>query len=381
MLANLIVIPLIGFILGTAIFTLTLNLILPSIALYYAAVNDLFAYILFWFVGIVGNLDYAFVKIRHFSIFDGIIFYAFLFILIYYLVIFKHSFAKLVLFILITANIFLYASIDNKNFFIENELNILMIDVGQGDATLIKFPNGETALIDAGNTDYYFDNGERVILPLLEYLDIPKIDYGFISHIDADHYGGFVSLIHNGMIKQIFKPPLDSSFKKDIRFENYLKQMNVPFYHYKKGEMKIGNVNIYTLNNYSDKNYSNFTSNNKSGMLKFDFGKTSFLFTGDAESPAENYYVMHYNNFLHVDVLKVGHHGSNTSSSPSFIVKTKPKISLVSVGIQNKFGHPSSLIMNRLNAIKSEIHRTDIEGAVYLTSDGDSVKVVDWKYD
>ena len=379
LLANLIVIPLIGLIVGTAIFTLVLNLILPSIAVYYAAVNDLFSNILFWFVGIVGNLDYSFVRIRHFSIFDGIIFYLFLTLLIYYLVMFRHSFAKLVLFILVTANIFLYASIDDKSFFNKNEFNVLMIDVGQGDAILLKFPNGKTALVDAGNADYYFDNGERVILPLLEYLNLPKIDYGFISHIDADHYGGFVSLIHEGKIKQIYKPPLDSSFYKDIRFENYLKKMNVPVHHYKRGEMKIGNVNIYILNDYRDKNFPGNTTNNMSGELKIVYGKTSFLFTGDAETTVEHYYVKRYKDFLKTDVLKVGHHGSNSSSSPQFLLKTKPEISLVSVGIQNKFGHPSSLIMNRLRAVKSKIYRTDIEGAIYLTSDGDSVKVIDWK--
>ena len=381
LLANLIVIPVIGVIVGLAIFTLVLNALLPSVALYYAAVNDLFTDFLFWFVGIVGNLDYSFVRIRNFSIFDGIIFYVFFTALIYYLVMFKHSFAKLVLFILISANILLYASIDDKNFFRKNELNVLVIDVGQGDAILIRFPNGETALVDAGNTDYYFDNGERVILPLLDYLDIPIIDYGFVSHVDADHYGGFISLIHEGKIKQIYKPPLDSSFYKDIRFEKYLEQMNVPCYHYKNSEMKIGNVNIYTLNDYNDENYSDRTSNNMSGVLKFVYGKTSFLFTGDTEAPAEKYYVKRYDNFLNVDVLKVGHHGSISSSSPDFLLKTKPKISLVSAGIQNKFGHPSSIVMNRLRIVKSKIYRTDIEGAIYLTSDGDSVKVVNWKDD
>ncbi len=377
--ANLVVIPVIGLVVGTGIFTLALNLILPSIAVYYAAVNDLFSKFLFWFVSVAGNLDFSFVSIRHFSIFDGIIFYLFLTILIYYLVMFKHSLARIILFVLITCNIFLYASIDNKDFFKKNELNVLMIDVGQGDGILLQFPNGQTALIDAGNADYYFDNGERVILPLLNYLGIKQVDYGFVSHIDADHYGGFVSLIHEGKIKQIYKPPIDSTYDKDIRFEKYLREMKVPFHYYQRGEMKIGNVNIYTLDDYSDKNFPANTTNNMSGELKIVYGKTSFLFTGDAETTVENYYVKRYNNFLKTDVLKVGHHGSNSSSSPQFLLKTKPEISLVSVGIQNKFGHPSSLIINRLRAIKSHIHRTDIEGAIYLTSDGDSVKVVDWK--
>ena len=102
--------------------------------------------------------------------------------------------SKLVLLILILANTFIYSSIDDTDLLPDNYLSVLMIDVGQGDSFLIKFPNGKTALVDAGNTTIFFDNGERVILPLLNYLGIKKIDYGIVTHIDSDHYGGFVSL-------------------------------------------------------------------------------------------------------------------------------------------------------------------------------------------
>ncbi len=80
-----------------------------------------------------------------------------------------------------------------------------MVDVGQGDSFIIKFPNNKTALIDAGEATFYFDYGERVILPLLNYLGIEKIDYGFVSHLDLDHYGGFVALILEDRIGEIYK--------------------------------------------------------------------------------------------------------------------------------------------------------------------------------
>ncbi|MEO8399148.1 MAG: DNA internalization-related competence protein ComEC/Rec2 [Ignavibacteriaceae bacterium] len=375
--ANLVVIPAVGAIVGISIFTLILNFILPFIAAYYAAANDLLSEFLFWFVSFTGNLDFSFIRIRQFSIYDGIIFYIFLSILIFYLVKFKRFLAKLILIFLVAANTFLFASIDDKDFFKKNELNVLTIDVGQGDAILIKFPNGKTALIDAGNADYYFDNGERVILPLLDYLNISQIDYGFVSHLDADHYGGFVSLVHQGKVKKIFKPQLDSSLAKDLRFENYLKKMNVPISYYKKESLEIGNVKIYVLND--NQISSDFSSNDKSGIIKVDYGNTSFLFTGDAESKAENFYVNKYKKFLKADVLKVGHHGSNTSTTPKFILNVKPSISIISAGIQNQFGHPSSLILNHLNAINSKIYRTDLSGAILLTSNGDTVNNVNWK--
>lgn len=119
-----------------------------------------------------------------------------------------------------------------------------MIDVGQGDSFLIKFPNGKTALIDAGEANPFIDNGERVIIPLLDNFGIRKIDYGFISHLDLDHYGGFVSIIHNDRIKEIFRPLPDSS-KKSIRLEKYLSQKKIKTRIYDKYSFDVGNVKIY----------------------------------------------------------------------------------------------------------------------------------------
>jgi competence protein ComEC len=95
--------------------------------------------------------------------------------------------------------------------FKNGNLSLMMIDVSQGDATLIKFPNGQSALIDGGFASFYFDNGERIIRPLLNHLDIDKIDYAFVSSLTQESFGGFISLIKNGIIKNIFKPMLDSS--------------------------------------------------------------------------------------------------------------------------------------------------------------------------
>ena len=108
--------------------------------------------------------------------------------------------AKIILLLITVLNIFIYSQVDDKELLSSNLLSIVMIDVGQGDAFLIKFPDEKTALIDAGNADQYFDNGERVIIPLLDYLGIEKIDYGFVTHIDSDHYAGFISLIEKNKI-------------------------------------------------------------------------------------------------------------------------------------------------------------------------------------
>jgi competence protein ComEC len=103
------------------------------------------------------------------------------------------------------------------------------------------------------------------------------------------------------------------------------------------------------------------------------------LLTGDAESKREKILLKDYKTFLKSDVLKVGHHGSSSGSSINFLKMVSPEISLISAGIQNKFGHPSAEILNRLKSIKSKLYRTDKQGAVLFRSTGDSIYVVDWK--
>jgi competence protein ComEC len=384
--ANLVVIPLIGAIVGIAVFTLFLSPIIPFAAQCLAETNNLLTGFLYRFVHFTGSLNFSFVWIRQFNILDSIIFYAIAIFSIYFYKRFEHISAKIFLLLLTFLNIAFFTSTDNINLLPKGKLSLMMIDVGQGDAFLMKFPNGKTALIDAGSATYYFDNGEETILPLMNYLDVHKIDYGFVSHIDLDHYGGFISLIHDGKIKQIFKPSIDSSLSKDKRFEAYLHKNKIPIKHYHKEILKIGSVRIYVMNpspksKQKDvmKFYHNITTNNSSGMFKVVYGKTSILFTGDMEKKAEYYYSSHYKNFLDVNVLKVAHHGSKTSSTLKFLSYSEPEISLISDGIKNRFKQPSQIVLDRLRQIHSKIFRTDKIGAVLLQSNGDSVYVVNWR--
>ena len=249
----------------------------------------------------------------------------------------------------------------------------------QGDSFIIKFPNNKTALIDAGEATFYFDYGERVILPLLNYLGIEKIDYGFVSHLDLDHYGGFVALILEDRIGEIYKPALDSSLTKDLKFERFLKNRNITITYYDKQSVEIGNSKVYILTDKEESEFYKLSSNNRSGILKIIYGSTSFLFTGDAEKRAENILINNYQSFLDVDVLKVGHHGSKTSSSDKFLQYTSPQFALISAGIKNKFGHPAQNVISKFKSNNLEILRTDKNGAVLMISDGEQVFAENWK--
>jgi competence protein ComEC len=257
-------------------------------------------------------------------------------------------------------------------------LSVMMIDVGQGDSFLIKFPNAKTALIDAGNTTEAFDNGERVILPLLNYLGIDRVDYAMVSHMDADHYGGFVSLVIADKIKEIYKPAIDPSFSKDIRFEKFLNDNGVKINYYKQGRMQIGNTMLYYFNDESITEAAGESTNDKSEMIKLVYGNTSFLFTGDMSKKIEKLLVSKYLKFLDSDILKIAHHGSKTSTSDELLEYVSPEYSLISAGFKNKFGHPAKEVLDKISIFNSIILRTDLNRAIIFTSDGDSVSLNNW---
>jgi competence protein ComEC len=376
--ANLIVIPAIGFIIAAAITTLVFSAILPFVTIYLAAANDLFTSAILSIIKLSGDLSFSYLSITNYSLTDLIIFYLMLIFLLYFLPRFNSMKSKMVLLILVLANTFIYSSIDDEDLLPNNYLNVLMIDVGQGDSFLIKFPNGETALIDAGNTTSFFDNGERVILPLLNYLGIKKINYGIVTHIDSDHYGGFVSIILKGMIEEIIKPELDTSLSKDKRFEEFIQRRGVPIKYFKEEKLEVGNTALYFLYDEQLKSLSGESTNDRSGVFKLVYGQTSFLFTGDVEKKIEKFYVNKYKYFLDSDILKVGHHGSKTSSSEVFLEYVTPEVSLISAGFKNKFGHPSGEIIERLQNVGSTIYRSDLQKAILLRSDGDEIKIINW---
>ena len=289
----------------------------------------------------------------------------------------KNSF--ILVLILTVANVYIFSTLDNSPLLPDNKLSVFMIDVGQGDAILVKTPNEKTILIDAGLATYYFDYGESVILPLLDFIGINKLDYGFVSHLDLDHYGGFVSLIQNDKILEIYKPTLDSTLVMDVRFETFLRERGVKINYYNSQELDFENCRIYVLSNNETNEVYKLSSNNRSGILKLVYGNSSFLFTGDAESRVENIFLNDYQNFLDVDVLKIGHHGSRTSTTEKFLSYTSPKYALISSGIKNRFGHPHPSVISRLTNKDIRIFRTDELGAVLLISDGENIVVKEWR--
>ncbi len=379
LIANLIVIPLIGFIVGLGIMTLIAGSVFYFLGISYASANEFLSFLLFSFVRLMGRYEYAFISIQKFSLFDSVLFYSAAFLIALFWKRLTNWKSKLIFSLLTVSILFTGFKIDDEDLMPDNKLSVLAVDVGQGDAILIKFPYGKTALIDGGNATQFFDNGERILIPLLDYLGIDKIDYGFITHADADHYKGYLALIEKKRVKQIFKPTPDFNVDSDNELENAIRSNNIPVKYFGKSFLKIDGVRLYILNDTTNYIFSTFSMNDRSGVLKLVFGNISFLFTGDSGIKAEKYFLNNYGSFLKSNVLKAGHHGSKTSSSENFIDTVEPEYVVISAGVVNFFNHPSPEIIDRFNSKGIKILRTDHSGGILLQSDGCTIKNINWK--
>lgn len=247
---------------------------------------------------------------------------------------------------------------------VEGEMKVHYLDVGQGDSTLIHTKDA-AMLIDAGDLGY----GPGIVDYIKEQ-DIDKLDYLILTHPHADHIGGAVEVINAFDIDKIIMPKASHTSQT---FENLLatiknKGMKItspnPGDEYELGDAK------FTILGPNSSSYDNL--NNYSVVNKLTFGHTSFLFTGDAEVVSENE-ILNSGLDIKTDVLKVGHHGSDTSTSEQFLDVSSPKCAIISVGKDNKYGHPDQVILDRLDSRNITIYRTDESGTIIATSDGENV--------
>ena len=273
-----------------------------------------------------------------------------LIIVLYYIIILlsyqnkKYFYLNIILLIIIYISPYL-----NSNF------EVVMFEVGEADCHLIKYPyNKNTILIDTGKNEYKIKNE---VIPYLKSIGIKKIDYLIITHGDLDHIGGSITLINNFQVKNVILnkgtfTDLEKELVKNLNKKKIPYQINI-------NKINLSNHTIYLLNNTK---YNN--ENDNSIITYFTYQKYKFLYMGDASITTEDNLLENY-NLNNISILKVGHHGSNTSSSKDFISQINPSISLISVGENNIYHHPNKEVINNLS--KSRIYRTDINNMVKLT--------------
>ncbi len=254
---------------------------------------------------------------------------------------------------------------------IYDDIRVHYIDVGQGDCEFIELPNGQTMLIDAGNSH----NGSEIVSYIKSIFEYDKIDFVVATHPHSDHIGGMAEVLNSFDVGAMYMP--EKAHTTDT-FENLLEAIenNNINLHRAKANTNIltsGLLKIDILAPIED-GYSNL--NNYSVVVKLVYGETVFLFMGDAEQEVESRLL---SADIDADVLKVGHHGSNTASTAAFIKKVTPTVSVISCGIKNKYRHPHSETLAILTEYGSQIYRTDEVGTIIVSADSDKEISVDKK--
>lgn len=244
-------------------------------------------------------------------------------------------------------------------------LRVHFIDVGQGDSTLIQVPDGTTALIDGG-----YDNG--LALQYLRTLGITHIDVMIASHPHADHIGGLVEILRAMPVGVVWTSGASHSTGIYEQFLDAIAEAKVPYREAQRGDtIPFGALTFTVLHSERDADNLNDTSL----VLHLTYGQISYLFTGDAEDPSEKAMLREESNLLAATILKVGHHGSHTSSSPAFLAAVKPQVVVYSAGRHNSYGHPHASTITNLCRANALIYGTAQHGTVVISTTQDHYTV------
>ncbi|MBQ4586194.1 MAG: MBL fold metallo-hydrolase [Clostridia bacterium] len=283
----------------------------------------------------------------------------------------------------------------------ENDLEVHFISVGQGDSVLIRTPDNTNILIDAG--DGYKDNRDH-LLSYLDNLGIKTLDYVVATHSDNDHIGGFDDIFDNYKVEFVFRPyiysrhevseDLDEAFNPQTAAYKCTTKVYAEFLvdvYEEKSDWAFFDADTDIIINYGDENSQNklyfdvlapFVDlkdldyndpNSYSPFIRLEYMGVSFMFTGDADTEVEASVLARYTpNELNSTVLKLGHHGSDTSSSVAFFNAVRPSYSVVSCGADNDYGHPKQSVLQTVLFYGSSLYRTDLQGDIVfsVTADG-----------
>ncbi|MCM1371263.1 MAG: DNA internalization-related competence protein ComEC/Rec2 [Clostridium sp.] len=304
----------------------------------------------------LNNFNFLKIILSHINIIGIIIYY-----LIIIFVIYKILFRKYQYIFLIFILVFIHSNINYLNSYSK----LTMLDVGQGDSILIELPHNKgNILIDTGgkvnfNSKYLFPKKDYslaidTIIPYLKSSGVKKIDYLVISHGDYDHMGEAINLVNNFKVEKVI---FNCGSYNNLENELIKVLDNKKIEHYSCiNELNIDNNKLYFLN---IKEYAN--ENDNSSVVYTELNNYKFLFMGDAGKEKEKDILEKY-KINNIDILKVGHHGSKTSSCKEFVNDISPKYSIISVGENNRYGHPNKETLENLG--DSKIYRTDIDGSI-----------------
>jgi competence protein ComEC len=362
LLANLVVVPFANFALAIGFFQILTGIVSDYLSSIIAATNNILLTAQLEFIHWCASFDFAYVDFFGFNIFNTIIYFVCI------LLLFTSTRQKLpfrfTLIILLALSVLLVES-DFKH-----ETTITVIDVGHGNCTLIQTANGQNILVDAGTRTKTYNSSERTIIPLLKRNGIEKLDLLLISN-EKNSQGGASYLIRNFKIDRIIQ---SVGITEDYTIDEAVSEVNITRDFVRAGDLiNLGNnTSIYILSPLFDEGVV---------VLSFIFktGDFSMIFAEGITDKDGKILALKYGQLLSSGILKISSHGSAESSSAEFLLETMPQISVIQSGKFNRKDLPSVEVISKLNAINSFIKRTDIEGALIFTTDGETIKPVSWR--
>jgi competence protein ComEC len=368
--ANILAIPLGSVTIVLGILSLLVSFISNTIAFTFVAVNNFIIFLLIWIIKESASIPFAFIEVYRSNLILYLIYFSAV-IVIFNLSNKRILFSGLVV-LLLLINVFIWWEFSDSS---NKKLRMTVLDVGQGDAIYLEFPGGKNVLIDAGFGDANSDAGKKVVLPFLKHNGTKSLNSMVLSHDDEDHIGGALSVINTIQVKQLILPYGQTSELLKTITQTAIKR-GTEIVRLKAGEIfDVGtNVPIYVMNPFDSLGNENASSY----VFKIIFGSRSILLTGDIGLEIEEALIRRYGVFLQSDILKVSHHGSETSTSNLFLSTVKPIYAIISAGKSNIYNHPSNKILDLLTQSGVIIHRTDTEGAIVFQTDGQSIEEVKW---
>ena len=254
---------------------------------------------------------------------------------------------------------------------VEGQLVVSVLDVDQGQAVVVIAPDGSAALIDAGRSQARFRDE---VTPYLSSLGVPALGYVVLSHPDQDHVGGMPEVFAQFPVENWVDPGIPTTNQTYEQTIEIVLDRDIPAILARQNEhLDLGDgVGLQILWPTSDfiMSGSEPDSNENSAVIMISFGEIDILVPGDIEKDGETALIEQFGAGIEAEILVLGHHGSNSSSSPEFLDAVNPELAIASAGLDNPYGHPHDEVIQRLRFRSIDIYRTDLDGTIQITSDG-----------
>jgi competence protein ComEC len=376
---NLLIVPWVGFlIVPLGLIASFFSFFFYPLATLLIQINDFITLILLKVVAFFASIPYASFFVSTPTIFEFILFYLLLFLVVHLQKGKKIRYLFVGLCLLFTLDLACW----NLKDLLQKDLKVTFIDVGQGDSILVEFPRGKKMLIDGGGLyEDRFDIGKNVIAPFLWKKKIRRIDTLVLTHPDPDHLKGLNFIASQFSIDQFWDNGFQTDSEPYLQLRKILreKKINTQSLHEVSPLQIISGVEISVLNppvwNATQRKVQSLRDmNNSSLVLKLQFKNVSVLLAGDIGKEAEER-ILRKDYPLRSDILKIPHHGSSSSSTPLFLERVKPTYAILSVGERNIGRLPHPEVLKRYLQLGSKILRTDKHGAITMITDGENIKV------